>query len=281
MDYALKKRPNVTLIDTGIGFGRAGVTKYRGKTFHPSLSLVRRFYPHIHNMDGFFVAKFKVKKRAMVKNSGGDVGAVIDQVPDTRKSQGSIWKKIRSTSRVCALSSSFVVDSGVLVYLSEGRRKQMKAKGLRVPPRQKVEHATKAVCMKAVTGCGSSIIFIGMPLYGCIRHCCYDIFSFVDPHHSLIYWSMKRSLYEPPKGIWHNCGSVPEANLVRVWVTEVSLIMSSLNPAFGCELILLKNILRVHERTCNASFGLREVSNSSREILNFLCFRIKLSTQPR
>jgi len=42
----------------------------------------------------------------------------------------------------------------------------MKAKGLRVPLRQKVEHATKAVCssMKAVTGCGSSIIFIGIPV---------------------------------------------------------------------------------------------------------------------
>jgi len=69
--------------------------------------------------------------------------------------------------------------------------------------------------------------------------------------------------------------------LVRVWVTEVSLIVSSLNPAFGCELILLKNILCVHERTCNASFGLREVSNSGCEILKFICFRIKLSTQPR
>jgi len=33
-----------------------------------------------------------------------------------------------------------VIDSDVLVCLSEGRRRQMKAKGLRVPPRQKVEH---------------------------------------------------------------------------------------------------------------------------------------------
>jgi ribosomal RNA methyltransferase Nop2 len=49
----------LTILQTGLPFGKEGFTSYMGKSFHPSLKLTRRYYPHLYNVDGFFVAKFQ------------------------------------------------------------------------------------------------------------------------------------------------------------------------------------------------------------------------------
>lgn len=88
VQYALKRRPNVKLVETNLAFGKEGFTSFRGKSFDPSMSLTRRYYPHSYNVDGFFVAKFQkigptpAKANApREKSSGGDSSEVIDRTP--------------------------------------------------------------------------------------------------------------------------------------------------------------------------------------------------------
>ncbi|KAF8636611.1 hypothetical protein AX17_003421 [Amanita inopinata Kibby_2008] len=120
VDYALRKRRNAKLVETGLSFGREGFTQYRGKTFNSNMHLTRRFYPHVHNMDGFFVAKFKIEKRA--KSAAAEPGKV----------EGEVVEEETGTKEED--DAGFVSEED-RPYIEESKRRRMKAKGLRPPPR--------------------------------------------------------------------------------------------------------------------------------------------------
>jgi len=124
VQYALAKRPNVKLVETGLTFGVDGFVNYMGKQFDPRMKMTKRYYPHAFNVDGFFVSKFRKMAPSPAgvgeKVAGGVKEEMIvdDKTPiltDEEGEEGAFggWDEEEDE-----------------VYIERARRRQMKRRGI-------------------------------------------------------------------------------------------------------------------------------------------------------
>jgi len=86
VEYAVKHR-NVEIIETGLNFGREGLPRYREHRFNPGMALARRFYPHTHNMEGFFVCKLRKRSNQLPAHETPKVSTETSNVKVSSKKQ--------------------------------------------------------------------------------------------------------------------------------------------------------------------------------------------------
>ena len=61
IDYVVKNR-FVKVVDTGLKLEDKVYTKFKDQRFHDRIKYCVRVFPHVHNLDGFFVAKLQKLK---------------------------------------------------------------------------------------------------------------------------------------------------------------------------------------------------------------------------
>ncbi len=144
VQYALSKRPNVKLVETGLVFGKEGFTSYMGKTFDPRMKMTRRFYPHAYNVDGFFVSKF----RKSGPSPGGVVAQGFEEVGQ-RKGDVDVDKTPITTEEESEDEFGGFDDEEDAQYIEKAQRSALRRKG--VDPRAKKDEA-KVKCKINVNG---------------------------------------------------------------------------------------------------------------------------------
>lgn len=89
IDYILKKR-FVKIVETGLPIDKEGITSYEENRYDPRVKLSRRVYPHMHNMDGFFIAKLIKNKDGKRLQEGEET---TKKTPKSHETQNIVSKK--------------------------------------------------------------------------------------------------------------------------------------------------------------------------------------------
>ena len=114
VDYVCKKR-YVKIVDTGLEIQTKPYTKYKDTHFNDRIKYCVRVFPHIHNLDGFFVAKLlkvkdgqrqtgaeeeeliKAKKANKINNANG---SNYKNGENSKKKQNGIKSKLRKNKKI-------------------------------------------------------------------------------------------------------------------------------------------------------------------------------------
>lgn len=128
VDYALRNR-YVKLVETGLEIGEPGIPKQRGRRFHPTVKLCKRIYPHMHNMDGFFVCKLRkfaegVKSVEAISDAREEEAKRSEQKTKKRKENAKKKeKRLKKKKRVAERKEKSVEKSAEKVEVKKTKKK--------------------------------------------------------------------------------------------------------------------------------------------------------------